>query len=418
MNVYPLQKNQPNDEQILSDIELKILRSTVPLEFDKLDDIRYKNRNFLLLNKHEIKNWNEKNNLEQYPVNEDSEPFLINKKPTNQLEYVQKLAIRYLRPPTPKSPYPIVIKQSADTCMPPAPPLVIRVKPSESKTPEPLIIREHPPQPPTKFDKKLITVSGKKLPPPPRKVIIERLPPLPKKPPPIIIERWLPYSERKRKVIYKRSSSPTMLLEDPKNVVVDWDIPEVEIERKYNFLGVVKADPIKYTKKFGKNLIKLDDYPDLKEYVEKSDKVLEKKHKNEFPELEGDIFALKLIDLEKEGLGHYKNLVHNNNSKSISSTSLDTNLFLRNLLKYDLSCLKTSYSIESFIDQVFDSFNSNRKIKYDDARNIFINYSAEHGRKFDDTDFINLLKSSNLKLKDSFDLSELKDLFLNENFIK
>lgn len=418
MDDYSLQTNQLNENQIFSEIELKILRSNVPLNFENQEQIKYENENFLLLNKHEIDNWNENNKLAQYPLNKDSKPLVFNKKSINQLEYVQELAIRYLKPPTPKSPCPIVIEQSADTCTPPAPPLVIRVKPSKPKTPEPLIIREHPPQPPAKVDKKLIIVSGKKVPPPPRKVIIERLPPLPKKPPPIIIERWLPYSERKRRVIYKRSTSPTLLVADPKNVIVDWEIPDVEIERKYNFIGVVKADPIKYAKKFGKNLIKLDDYPDLKECMEKSDKIIGKKYENDFPELEGDIFALKLVDLDKEGLGHYKNVVKNYNSKSISSTSLDTNLFLKNLLKYDLSSLKTSYSIESFIDQVFDSFNSKRKIKYDDARNIFIKYSAEHGRKFDDNDFRKLLLSSNLKPKNSFDLNELKNLFLNENFVK
>jgi len=36
----------------------------------------------------------------------------------------------------------------------------------------------------------VITISGQNVEPPPRKVIIEKLPPLPPKPQPVIIERW------------------------------------------------------------------------------------------------------------------------------------------------------------------------------------------------------------------------------------
>ncbi len=62
------------------------------------------------------------------------------------------------------------------------------------------VIREAPPSPPEQIGRKVITVSGKRLPPPPRKVVVERLAPLPTKPQSVIIERWLPYSQVKRRV--------------------------------------------------------------------------------------------------------------------------------------------------------------------------------------------------------------------------
>lgn len=407
-----------NNSQILSDIELKILRSTVPLDFENVDQINYNNENFLLLNKTEIQGWRGSTSLDQYVLNNDPDPLIINKKPTNQLSYVQELAVRYLKPPTPKSPSPIVIKQKPNLCTLPAPPLVIRQKPPDPKTPEPLVIREQPPQPPTKSEKKIIIVSGKKLPPPPRKVVIERLPPLPPKPPTIVIERWLPYSDKKRRVIYQRSTSPALIVQDPKNVIVDWDTPEVEIEKKYNFIGVVKADPKEYAKKYENNLIKLENYPEIVEHLKNSEQLFKHQEEYEPPELEGDIDALKLIDLEKEGLSHYKNYLNNYCLKSNSSKSLDTNKFLKSLLKCDLSSLKTSRSIQFFIDQVFESFNSKRKIGYQDAQNIFFKYSATLGKNFDDNDFRRLLKYSNIKPSSSFDLNELKKLFLNINFVK
>lgn len=68
---------------------------------------------------------------------------------------------------------------------------------------------------------------GKRLPPPPRKVIIERLAPLPSKPQAVLIERWLPYSQVKRRVIYQRSNERDAVVVKPKNVIVQWEAPQV-----------------------------------------------------------------------------------------------------------------------------------------------------------------------------------------------
>ena len=95
----------------------------------------------------------------------------------------------------PPAPGEIVIHQEPDLVAGAAPPLIIRQQPPRPDTPEPLVIREAPPEPPAPLGVKKITISGKQLPPPPRKVIIERLAPLPAKPQNVIIERWLPYSQ-------------------------------------------------------------------------------------------------------------------------------------------------------------------------------------------------------------------------------
>ena len=47
----------------------------------------------------------------------------------------------------------------------------------------------------------MITIPGRLLSPPPRKVVIEKLPELPAKPQDIILERWLPYKDVNRKII-------------------------------------------------------------------------------------------------------------------------------------------------------------------------------------------------------------------------
>lgn len=108
--------------------------------------------------------------------------------------------------------------------MPPAPPIIIRQIPPRPRTPPPLIIREKPPSPPQVIPRKVITITkwgagGHAGPPPPRKVIVERLPQLPPKPRSVIIERWLPYEQQKRKVIYRKGviSSHDMICLSKKN---------------------------------------------------------------------------------------------------------------------------------------------------------------------------------------------------------
>lgn len=141
--------------------------------------------------------------------------------------------MRYLRPPTPPAPGDIVITQEPNVVTPPAPPLVIRQQPARPTTPEPLVIREKPPAPPPQIGRKVITISGKRLPPPPRKVVIERLAPLPSKPQGIMIERWLPYTQTKRRVIFQRNQEKEPVVVKPRNVIIQW---EGELEWILSFL--------------------------------------------------------------------------------------------------------------------------------------------------------------------------------------
>lgn len=78
--------------------------------------------------------------------------------------------------------------------------------------------------------------------------------PLPDKPQSVIVERWLPYTAQKRKVIFKQA--PTV--QDPvlpvKNVLIQWETPDVVVKTSKKYLGVVRANPIEYIKKYGDSL--------------------------------------------------------------------------------------------------------------------------------------------------------------------
>ena len=212
-----------------SEIESAILKSKIPLEINENEEITVLGNRGIWLNKDEVSKFN--GNLNDYKVNEDTTPCVITKKAQIELEYIQELAIRYLRPPAPPIPGDIIITKQADTLSPPAPPLIIRQQPARPCTPEPLLVREAPPQAPLPIWKKIITISGKHLPPPPRKVIIERLATLPNKPQAVITERWLPFTQSKRKVIYQAAPSVAPYCK-PKNVIVQWQAPNVVIKQE------------------------------------------------------------------------------------------------------------------------------------------------------------------------------------------
>ena len=85
------------------------------------------------------------------------------------------------------------------------------------------------------------------MPPPPRQVIVERFTPPPSPPPEIIHEKWLPYDEspQKRRVVYV-PAPPVNLAPKPRNVLIEWEAPEVIIREQVENLGVREVSEKEY----------------------------------------------------------------------------------------------------------------------------------------------------------------------------
>lgn len=143
------------------ELEPAILNSQVPLNFVETEEITVLGQRGIWLNKHEVERWRGQIPIDEYPINHDENPEVIEKVYTNEIEYVQEMAIRYLRPPTPPQPGPLIITEGPAVRTQPAPPLIIRQQPPRPMTPEPLVLREAPPSPPPLMPIKQITVSGR-----------------------------------------------------------------------------------------------------------------------------------------------------------------------------------------------------------------------------------------------------------------
>ena len=146
------------------------------------------------------------NSFSHVPFNQDPNPIVIRKKPP-PITYNQNISVRYIKP-IPLPPHgDIVVRQMPDVQAPPQPPLHLRHQPPQPPQPPPQIIREQPPAPPPQLPAEVHTIPGRVI-RPPQQVIREDFAPLPPKPASIIIERWLPYPEQVREIVYEPAPSP------------------------------------------------------------------------------------------------------------------------------------------------------------------------------------------------------------------
>ena len=229
------------------------------------------------------------------PDNVDPNPIVIRKKPAAPVNYTQQVSVKFLQPPPPQQPGDIVITQQKDVQAAPVAPKLIRQRPPLPVKPAPLVVRERPPLAPAPIAPEHHVIPGKVIPPPPRKVIIERLPQLPQPPQDIIVERWLEYGPRARRVVF--NPAPRLIpAPAPKNVLIQWDSPNVALNRQFRNLGISPANPAQYVAAFGASLVHPSAIPALAQGIKPVGAVLAAESLPKPVRLVGDVAALSLIN--------------------------------------------------------------------------------------------------------------------------
>ncbi|CAF1486884.1 unnamed protein product [Adineta steineri] len=203
---------------------------------------------------------NSQQQVQQYATNaqglyQDPNPQIIRRPAqSEQITYTQNIKIRFLQPPAIPPPGPLIIKEVRPPQPPPPPPLVVRQRAPPRPTPPPLILREKPPPIPQNTGAQTVIRKLPALPLPPRSVIIERLPPTPPKPRDIIIERWIPYNAlANRKTIVQRAEEAKSYPK-PRNVIIQYEAPQVRVVRQFQRLGVTPENPQEYINRYGTSL--------------------------------------------------------------------------------------------------------------------------------------------------------------------
>lgn len=127
---------------------------------------------------------------------------------------------------------------------PVGPPLILRLPAPEVQQKEALVIREVPPSIPPQINRKIVTIKAPRVPPPPRKLVVEKPQPVIEKPQSIIIERWLAPKQQARKVIFDESTRATVNKYGPiKNEIIEYEAPNVIVNKEFKELGVTRMDP-------------------------------------------------------------------------------------------------------------------------------------------------------------------------------
>ena len=116
-----------------------------------------------IASKSEEENWTSDEPIIKYPINNDPE-FIFESKSLEKLTRKQDVFIRYLRPPTPPSPGPIIIIQEPDIVTQQAPPIQLKQKSHRNVTIEPLIQYDFS----QNINEKITRIPGKILTQPPK----------------------------------------------------------------------------------------------------------------------------------------------------------------------------------------------------------------------------------------------------------
>ena len=234
------------------------------------------------------------------PDNVDPQPLIVRKKPAAPVNYTQQVSVKFLQPPPPQQPGDIVISQQRDVQAAPVAPRLIRQRPPLPVKPAPLVVRERPPLAPAPIAPEHHVIPGKVIPPPPRKVVIERLPQLPQPPQDIIVERWLEYGPRARRVVFQ--PAPRLIpAPAPKNVLIQWDSPNVALNRQFRNLGIAAASPAQYVATFGASLVPASAVPALSRGIRPANGArLAAEHPPHPVRLVGDVAALSLINRARQ----------------------------------------------------------------------------------------------------------------------
>ena len=132
------------------------------------------------------------------------------------------------------------------------------------------------------------------MPPPPRKVVLEKYPALPPLPRDIIIERWLDYPDRKRNVVFQRAP-PQPPLQPQKNLIIEWQTPQLNVKRNIN-ISYTTANPQEYNNKYSSTFVQSEQIPSyVKKFRPENGQRLAADGYKERIRLVGDVDALRLL---------------------------------------------------------------------------------------------------------------------------
>ena len=115
-----------------------------------------------------------------------------------------------------------------------------------------------------------------------------------------LINKWVPFCDIQKKIIVPDA--------DPKKFIFNYNSSNLSAKKELNYLGIIDVNPDEYTQKYGAELKQSTDLPKYILDIKTPDnlKLAAEITEPDIHELEGDVNALKLVDLDREELGIYR----------------------------------------------------------------------------------------------------------------
>ncbi len=154
---------------------------------------------------------------------------------------------------------------------------------------------------------------------------------------------------------------------------------------------MIRADPHEYVQRYGVDLKAYEDLPDFVKNIQTPTDVgslASEQTYNQVHELEGDLEALKLVDLEKEGLEMYKSQIYGLTTKEIK-TQFDRFIPSKTPVVYsEVTSQQSSTSgvssTRKLITQIFEHLDKdgNGFMSREEAASIFLRINSRLGRSY------------------------------------
>lgn len=125
-------------------------------------------------------------------------------------------------------------------------------------------------------------------------------------------EKWFTYKIQKDNNAQYETKDEDIFNETlPKNTAIEVDDTTLIIPNEVKVLGVVRVDPEEYIRMYSSELLQASEFPEfIQNIAPPLGERFASEYNNPYPlELEGDLEALKYVDLEKEGLGEYRDFL-------------------------------------------------------------------------------------------------------------
>jgi hypothetical protein len=230
----------------------------------------------------------------------------------------------------------------------------------------------------------------------------------------------------------KGPPKPAVVLK-PKNVIIQWEPPETNISTQFRDLGTVVADPADYVRRFGDSLLPPSQLP---AFVHKIPPPKGERYAADSPTLPprlyGDLDALKLVNLDREGLGHYKHLVSSKSKNAHTSSEPRMNRgFFGPSRSTSVTASSTSMNnningsepsdsglVSPLILNIFSNINQNRsgQISIDEMNKTFSKLNKSLGRDYGPAELNEFFSNMDANRDGYVDLTEFKNFFKKNIF--